>query len=55
MLKEFLWNTFINTGELEAYTFYKEIRDKGTDKNKSVKKYEEEIASIGASISSEHK
>lgn len=28
MLKEFAWNAFINTGNLESYIFYKEIEEK---------------------------
>ncbi|HEX2947297.1 MAG TPA: YqzL family protein [Clostridia bacterium] len=28
MLKEFAWNTFINTGNLESYILYKEIEEK---------------------------
>lgn len=28
MLKEFAWNTFINTGNIDAYVFFKEIEEK---------------------------
>lgn len=33
MFKEFIWNTFIDTGNLESYIFFKEIeeRDKAAE------------------------
>jgi len=55
MLKEFLWNTFINTGDLEAYTFYKELYEEPQNEKKNVQKYVEEFAAMNAAISSEHK
>jgi len=36
MFKEFAWNTFIETGNLESYIFYKEIeeRDRAAEQRK---------------------
>jgi YqzL-like protein len=46
MLKEFLWETFKKTGNIEAYVFYKEIEE--SDKTLSeVEKNNEEVASAG--------
>lgn len=28
MLKEFIWDSFVNTGSVEYYVFYKEIEEK---------------------------
>ena len=43
MLKEFVWNTFLNTGSVEAYIFMKELES--LEKlHKEKKITEEEVA-----------
>ncbi len=46
MLKEFLWETFKKTGNIEAYIFYKEIEEV-CDSNVELENANEEIASTG--------
>lgn len=45
MLKEFLWETFKRTGDIEAYVFYKEIEEK--DKVSELDQIVDEVASAG--------
>lgn len=43
MLKEFIWRTFANTGNIDAYVFYKEIEEKSKEMIEG-KIAEEEVA-----------
>lgn len=55
MLKEFLWETFKKTGNIEAYVFYKEIENDCKSKSESeveetaveIECVNEEVASTG--------
>ncbi|MCX7923510.1 MAG: YqzL family protein [Clostridia bacterium] len=43
MLKEFAWNLFQNTGNIDAYVFYKELEEKNKALNDQ-KAAEDEVA-----------
>ena len=47
MLKEFLWETFKKTGNIEAYVFYKEIENEIEDVVVEIERANEEVASTG--------
>lgn len=46
MLKDFLWETFRNTGSIDAYVFFKEIEDRNNIVNET-NKTKEEVAISG--------
>ena len=45
MLREFMWKMFENTGNIEPYMFFKEIEEKGKEKEE-VNSVEEKNSNI---------
>lgn len=43
MLKEFLWETFKQTGSIDAYVFFKEVEEKNEPENETMNLREELI------------
>lgn len=44
MLKEFAWNTFTKTGNIDAYVFYRELSDRRKNTDEPGKPEEEVVA-----------